>query len=254
MLNQHLEIYRSLRLPQLIPLEQRAAQKSRPYCGLCCMAYNRPMASIRLMVSCCVHRERYPGNRTEGQWYANDRNPWKSGSAFAAAVHHQSLLQRRPLCIPINPARPQAWRGFSLLFADLAPTLGGHFRAVSPHFPLSFSAPCGRAKPKVRKAKSLKISDLGNTPNPEIFPRTGGRIKIRERESHLKSAQPYAFSPHGPSPPPHRSAGVARPNTGACRLPGRTTRLPRARFHSESRPGYRGANVVRLIMRLTNRG
>ncbi len=172
-----------------------------------------------------------------GHWYAKTRNRWKSDSAVASIVHHQSLLQRRPLCIPINPARPQAWRGFSLLFADLAPTLGGHFRAVSPHFPLSFSAPCGRAKPKVRKAKSLKISDLGNTPNPEIFPRTGGRIKIRERESHLKSSQPYAFSPHAPSPPPHRSAGVARPNTGACRLPGRTTRLPRARFHSESRPG-----------------
>lgn len=237
MLNQHLEIYRSLRLPQLIPLEQRAAQKSRPYCGLCCMAYNRPMASIRLMVSCCVHRERYPGNRTEGQWYANDRNPWKSGSAFAAAVHHQSLLQRRPLCIPINPARPQAWRGFSLLLADLAPTFRGRFRAFFPLFPLSFSARCGRAKRQVRKAKSLKISDLGNTSNPEIFPRTGRRIKIRERESHLKSAQSHAFSPHGPSPPPHRSACAALPNTGACRPPGRTTRPPRARFHSESRPG-----------------
>lgn len=158
MLNQHLEIYRSLRLPQLIPLEQRAAQKSRPYCGLCCMAYNRPMASIRLMVSCCVHRERYPGNRTEGQWYANDRNPWKSGSAFAAAVHHQSQLQRAALCTPINPARPQAWRGFSLLFADLAPTLGGRFLAFSPLFPLSFSARCGRAERRVRKEKPIKIS------------------------------------------------------------------------------------------------
>ncbi|NKB15415.1 hypothetical protein GO303_04790 [Ralstonia solanacearum] len=170
-------------------------------------------------------------------WYAKTRNSWKSLSAFDSIVHHQSLLQRRPLCIPINPARPQAWRGFSLLFADLAPTLGGRFLAFSPHFPLSFSTPCGRAKPKVRKAKSLKISDLGNTPNPEIFPRTGRRIKTRERESHLKSAQPYAFSPHGPSPPPHRSACAALPNTGACRPPGRTTRPPRARFHSESRPG-----------------
>ena len=187
-------------------------------------------------------------------WYAKTRNSWKSLSAFASIVHHQSQLQRAALCTPINPARPQAWRGFSLLLADLAPTFRGRFLAFFPLFPLSFSARCGRAKPKVRKAKSLKISDLGNTPNPEIFPRTGGRIKIRERESHLKSAQPYAFSPHAPSPPPHRSAGVARPNTGACRLPGRTTRLPRARFHSESRPGYRGANVVRLIMRLTNRG
>ncbi len=172
-----------------------------------------------------------------GHWYAKTRNRWKSVSAFDSIAHHQSLRQRVSLCTPINPARPQAWRGFSLLLADLAPTLGGRFRTFFPLFPLSFSARCGRAERQVRKAKSLKISDLGNTPNPEIFPRTGGRIKIRERESHLKSAQPYAFSPHAPSPPPHRSAGVARPNTGACRLPGRTTRLPRARFHSESRPG-----------------
>lgn len=172
-----------------------------------------------------------------GHWYAKTRNRWKSVSAFDSIAHHQSLLQRRPLCIPINPARPQAWRGFSLLLADLAPTFRGRFRAFFPLFPLSFSARCGRAKRQVRKAKSLKISDLGNTSNPEIFPRTGRRIKIRERESHLKSAQSHAFSPHGPSPPPHRSACAALPNTGACRPPGRTTRPPRARFHSESRPG-----------------
>ncbi len=169
--------------------------------------------------------------------YAKPRNRCKSLSAFAPTVHHQSLLQRRPLCMPISPARPQAWRGFSLLLADLAVTLGGRFRAFSPLFPLSFSTPCGRAKRQVRKAKSLKISDLGNTSDPEIFSGIGRRIKIRERESPLKSAQPYAFSPHAPSPPPPRSAGAAPPNTGACRPPGRTTRPPRARFHSESRPG-----------------
>ncbi len=192
-------------------------------------------------VTSYAHRaENYPEPplyATMGHWYAKTRNSWKSGSAFAPRFHHQSLLQRCPLCIPISPARPQAWRGFSLLLADLAPTRRGRFPAFSPLFPLSFSAPCGRAKRQVRKAKSIKISALGNTSDPEIFPGIGRRIKIRERESHLKSAQPHAFSPHAPSPPPRRSADAAPPNTGACRPPGRTTRPPRARFHSESRPG-----------------
>lgn len=129
-------------------------------------------------------------------WYAKTRNSWKSLSAFDSIVHHQSQLQRAALCTPINPARPQAWRGFSFLFADLAPTLGGRFRAVSPHFPLSFSARCGRAQRQVRKAKSIKISDLGNTSNPGIFSSIGRRIKIGERESPLKSAQSHVFCWH----------------------------------------------------------
>ncbi len=131
-----------------------------------------------------------------GHWYAKTRNRWKSVSAFDSIAHHQSQLQRAALCTPINPARPQAWRGFSFLFADLAPTLGGRFRAVSPHFPLSFSARCGRAQRQVRKAKSIKISDLGNTSNPGIFSSIGRRIKIGERESPLKSAQSHVFCWH----------------------------------------------------------
>ncbi len=41
--------------------------------------------------------------------------------------------------MPISPAKPQAWRGFSLLLADLALTLGGRFRAFPPPYFLSLS-------------------------------------------------------------------------------------------------------------------
>ncbi len=171
-----------------------------------------------------------------GHWYAKTRNRWKSDSAVASIVHHQSQLQRAALCTPINPARPQAWRGFSLLFADLAPTLGGRFLAFSPHFPLSFSTPCGRAKPKVRKAKSQKISDLGNTPDPGFFSGIGQHLQTGEKENPLKSAQPHVFCCHAPSPPPRRSADAAPPNTAGCPRLGRTARSPRATSRSGSRP------------------
>ncbi|NKA67778.1 hypothetical protein GO288_01552 [Ralstonia solanacearum] len=171
-------------------------------------------------------------------WYAKTRNSWKSLSAFDSIVHHQSLRQRVSLCTPINPARPQAWRGFSLLLADLAPTFRGRFRAFSPPFPLSFSLPRGRAKPKVRKAKSQKISDLGNAPDPGFFSSIGRHLKIGERENTLKSAKPHAFCWHSPSPPPRQSADAVPPNTAGCPRPDRTTRPPRATSRSGSRPGY----------------
>lgn len=68
------------------------------------------------------HTESQPEPTNSGMrdWYTKPRNSCTSLSGFAPTVHHQSLLQRHPLCTPINPARRHAWRGFSLLLADLA--------------------------------------------------------------------------------------------------------------------------------------
>ncbi|MGD7191038.1 hypothetical protein ACQCRI_23295, partial [Ralstonia pseudosolanacearum] len=59
---------------------------------------------------------------------------------------------------PPRPAPSPA--GFRTLACGLGARFPGPFSGVFSRFPLSFSAPCGRAKRQVRKADSIKIKDL----------------------------------------------------------------------------------------------
>ena len=66
-------------------------------------------------------------------------------------------LQRHSLCISINPSRPRVWRDFSLLLADFAIHRCAHFWPFTLVFPLSFSAPCGRANGQVARIKLCPV-------------------------------------------------------------------------------------------------
>ncbi len=142
------------------------------------------------------------------------------------------------LSLHSDPPRPApSLAGFRTLACGLGARFPGPFSGVFSRFPLSFSAPCGRAKRQVRKAKFIKINDLAGVATPKFFPQSGPHLNLGEREKRLKSAQPHALCWHALPLPPRRSVAAALPNTAACPWPGRTTRPPRATCHPESPPG-----------------
>ena len=115
-----------------------------------------------------------------------------------STTHHHYNLQRHSLCISINPVRPQAWRGFSLLLADFATHSRACFGPFTPVFPLSFSALCKRANGQVRKAEFFKINTLRIMAIPDLFSNIGRQIKNSKRKMPPKSAQQAVLCLHAP--------------------------------------------------------
>lgn len=102
--------------PPLIVLTQETSEAIR----VCNFAAEHGRSLTTHVASSGYRAPKSSPPRNEEHRHAKPRNRCKSLSVFAPVVHHQSLLQRHPLCIPINPARRHAWRGFSLLLPNLA--------------------------------------------------------------------------------------------------------------------------------------
>jgi hypothetical protein len=79
-----------------------------------------------------------------------------------------------------NPVGPQAWRGFSLFLADLAPTHPAQilqFPALSRSL---FSTSCERAESRVRKVNPLQIKDLAKIWDRQFFRASLEQTAIRK--------------------------------------------------------------------------
>ena len=99
-------------------------------------------------------------------------------------LHHYPPV--KSLSLPLNnPVGPQAWRGFSLLLADLASIHSSHpypFPALSRSL---FSTSCEPVKSVVRKMLPLIIKDLGNYWDKQFFLASQGQCQIERERNHV---------------------------------------------------------------------